>query len=65
MPVVAYIGIGSNLGDSRELIRKAVALLVEKVSAVRTSSLYRTEPVGYEQQEDFLSESSFWRRSRR
>lgn len=45
-PVIAYIGIGSNLGDSREIVKQAFARL-EKLSAapIQTSSLWRSSPV--------------------
>jgi 2-amino-4-hydroxy-6-hydroxymethyldihydropteridine diphosphokinase len=42
--VRAFLGMGSNLGDSRRLLRDAVKALGESVTAV--SPLYRTEPVG-------------------
>lgn len=55
MPVIAYIGLGSNMGDREENIRRAVALLAEAVRVVTRSSLYETGPVGYEEQADFLN----------
>lgn len=55
MSVIAYIGIGSNLGDRTANCRKAVDLLGRAVGVLRISSLYRTEPVGYEVQEDFVN----------
>lgn len=55
MSVTAYIGIGSNQGDRRENCRKAVELLGRSLSIVRVSSLYYTEPVGYDDQDDFLN----------
>lgn len=47
-PVVAYIGIGSNLGDRSAACREALRRL-EALSAtgrVRAAPLYETEPVG-------------------
>jgi 2-amino-4-hydroxy-6-hydroxymethyldihydropteridine diphosphokinase len=55
MPVIAYIGIGSNVGDREENCRKAIELLAEAGRVVSISSLYRTEPVGYQEQEDFIN----------
>jgi 2-amino-4-hydroxy-6-hydroxymethyldihydropteridine diphosphokinase len=55
MPVIAYIGIGSNVGDREVNCRKAIELLAESGKVVGVSSLYRTEPVGYHEQEDFLN----------
>jgi 2-amino-4-hydroxy-6-hydroxymethyldihydropteridine diphosphokinase len=55
MPVIAYIGIGSNVGDRVANCRKAIELLAEAGRVVIVSSLYRTEPVGYHEQEDFIN----------
>lgn len=40
----AYIGLGSNLGDRKSYINRAVEMLGSSV--LRMSSLYETEPVG-------------------
>ena len=53
--VKVYIGIGSNLGDKENNIKKAIALLKEKCKALKISSLYETEPVGYKAQDWFLN----------
>jgi 2-amino-4-hydroxy-6-hydroxymethyldihydropteridine diphosphokinase len=47
-PAVAYIALGSNLGDSRAAIESALAALsgLESTLALRSSSLYRTESIG-------------------
>ena len=55
MEVTAYIGLGSNVGDSRSHIRQAITLLAETVHVVKVSSLYHTEPVGFREQEDFIN----------
>jgi 2-amino-4-hydroxy-6-hydroxymethyldihydropteridine diphosphokinase len=55
MPVIAYIGIGSNVGGREENCQKAIELLAEAGRVVSISSLYRTEPVGYQEQEDFIN----------
>ncbi|NTW58685.1 MAG: 2-amino-4-hydroxy-6-hydroxymethyldihydropteridine diphosphokinase [Nitrospirae bacterium] len=55
MPVIAYIGIGSNVGDREANCRKAIELLAKAGRIVRISSLYRTEPVGYHEQDDFIN----------
>ncbi len=55
MSVTAYIGIGSNLGDRAANCRKAVDLLGRSLRLVRMSSLYVTEPVGYEDQGEFVN----------
>jgi len=53
----AYLGLGSNVGSRESYLRRAVRLLTEEqgIEAVRTSSLYRTAPWGYEDQDWFLN----------
>ena len=48
---LAYIGLGSNLGDREETIRRAVELL----GNARVSTLIETEPWGYADQPRFLN----------
>ncbi len=55
MPITVYIGIGSNIGDRRANCLRAIELLAEVGSVVRSSSLYYTEPIGYREQEDFIN----------
>jgi len=52
-----FIGLGSNQGDSRGLLREALTRLEPRVAGglAAVSSLYRTAPVGYTQQPDFLN----------
>lgn len=52
-----YLSIGSNMGDKKENIRKAVGALREdrRIRKVTESSLIQTEPYGYTEQEDFLN----------
>ena len=45
-PRRAYIGLGSNLGDRRALLRAAVEGLEAAGDVVGVSPLYETEPVG-------------------
>jgi len=54
-PVAAYLGIGSNLGNREGNLGQALALLAGKVSLESVSSIYETEPVGYEEQPLFLN----------
>ena len=42
----AFIGLGSNLGDRRALLRAAVAALAESGDVAAVSDVYETEPVG-------------------
>jgi 2-amino-4-hydroxy-6-hydroxymethyldihydropteridine diphosphokinase len=48
---LAYVGLGSNLGDRESLIRQAAEL----IGARRLSSLIETEPWGYTEQPKFLN----------
>ena len=48
---LAYIGLGSNLGDRESLIRRAAEL----IGATRLSEVRETEPWGYEKQPRFLN----------
>jgi 2-amino-4-hydroxy-6-hydroxymethyldihydropteridine diphosphokinase len=53
----SFVGLGSNLGDPQEQIRRALELLVaeEGVEVVAVSALRETDPVGYEEQPRFLN----------
>ncbi len=51
---VAYIGLGSNLGDREDNLRAALERLAE-FGRVRVSSLRETEPVGVTDQPRFLN----------
>lgn len=53
--IKVFIGIGSNLGNKEENIRKAIELTKEKCKILKISSLYETEPVGYKEQDWFLN----------
>ena len=53
----AYISFGSNLGDRFAHINQALQHLSEAdgILVTKVSSLYETEPVGYEEQDWFLN----------
>jgi 2-amino-4-hydroxy-6-hydroxymethyldihydropteridine diphosphokinase len=51
----AYLGLGSNLGDREGNLARALSLLSEKLELKQVSSVYETEPVGYEEQPLFLN----------
>ncbi|MCP4583023.1 MAG: 2-amino-4-hydroxy-6-hydroxymethyldihydropteridine diphosphokinase [candidate division Zixibacteria bacterium] len=54
---MVYLGLGANLGDRLENIKKALTLLNNKpgITLIRTSSLYLTEPIGVSRQPDFYN----------
>lgn len=53
--VTAYLGFGSNLGDRKQNLARALELLSRQVVVEKLSSIYETEPAGYEQQPLFLN----------
>jgi len=53
--VIVAIGLGSNLGDRRKLLRDAVHGLDAVGERLGVSSLYETEPVGFREQPWFLN----------
>ncbi len=50
-----YLGLGSNIGDSKSNIESALLSLDKKVNIINKSSYYQTEPVGYKDQAWFLN----------
>ena len=52
---ITYIGIGSNMGDKKGMCLRAFDLLEQAGRVVKHSSLYRTQPLGYTEQEDFIN----------
>ena len=54
---MAFIGLGANLGEPRSLVEQAFSELgaLEQTRLVRTSSLYRSEPVGHLTQPPFVN----------
>ncbi len=57
MPAVAFIGLGSNLGDSGAQINLALGQ-IDRLPGTRLlakSALYRSAPVGYLDQPDFFN----------
>ncbi len=49
----AWLGLGTNLGDRRALLREALNALGRLGRIEAVSSVYETEPVGFEEQPDF------------
>ena len=54
-PVMVYLGLGSNLGDREANLRHALELLSQDITPERVSSIYDTDPWGYEAQPRFLN----------
>lgn len=57
MPHLAFIGMGSNLGESRDELRRALADInaLPGTRLLLSSSHYRSAPVGYLDQPDFVN----------
>jgi 2-amino-4-hydroxy-6-hydroxymethyldihydropteridine diphosphokinase len=55
MPQVAYLSLGSNVGDREKHLRDAIARLAGTGTILSVSSLYETEPVEFANQAWFLN----------
>jgi 2-amino-4-hydroxy-6-hydroxymethyldihydropteridine diphosphokinase len=55
MPTLAYLSLGSNVGDREAQLREAQARLGAAGKIVAISSLYETEPVDFTEQPWFLN----------
>ena len=53
--IAVCIGLGSNMGDREKLLQKALELIEKLMTIQAASSVYETEPVGYEEQGWFLN----------
>jgi len=55
--VICFLGIGSNIGDAAANCTAAVKRIadVDGVGILRCSSLYKTQPVGFEEQDWFVN----------
>ncbi|NNG80957.1 2-amino-4-hydroxy-6-hydroxymethyldihydropteridine diphosphokinase [Acinetobacter sp. ANC 5378] len=54
MSTVTYIGLGSNLGNSRQILLEAVQKLAT-LGTVKTSKLYQSPPMGPQDQPNYLN----------
>jgi len=53
---IAYLGLGTNLGDREANISHAIALIAEQAGAVvRQSALFYSEPWGFESKNAFVN----------
>jgi len=55
MPIIAYIGLGSNMGDKLANCHQALKHLGRLGTIRKVSSFYSTAPVGFEVQDDFIN----------
>lgn len=54
MTITTYVGMGSNLGDSRQLLQQAVQQL-QTLGQVQVSKLYQSPPMGPQDQPHYLN----------
>jgi 2-amino-4-hydroxy-6-hydroxymethyldihydropteridine diphosphokinase len=54
-PVTAYLGLGSNLGERRDNLERALNFLSQRLRLEKVSSIYDSEPVGNIEQPRFLN----------
>ena len=54
MTTRTYIGLGSNLGDSQQILSEAVAKLAS-LGLVQVSRLYQSPPMGPQDQPNYLN----------
>ncbi|WP_391486171.1 2-amino-4-hydroxy-6-hydroxymethyldihydropteridine diphosphokinase [Acinetobacter pittii] len=54
MTTKTYIGLGSNLGDSRQILSEAIAKL-KTLGEVKVSKLYQSPPMGPQDQPNYLN----------
>ncbi len=54
---IAYIGIGSNLGDKLDYCERAISeiLKTDRQTLLAKSSFYKTQPIGYRSQDWFVN----------
>ncbi|MBS4026740.1 MAG: 2-amino-4-hydroxy-6-hydroxymethyldihydropteridine diphosphokinase [Clostridia bacterium] len=55
--VKAFLSLGSNKGDKKEYLTKAINLIAQhrQIKLIKTASFYQTNPVGYLEQDLFLN----------
>jgi 2-amino-4-hydroxy-6-hydroxymethyldihydropteridine diphosphokinase len=54
---MVFIGLGSNMGDKKQNLRRALDEIEERglAEVIKRSSLYLTEPVGFKEQDEFIN----------
>lgn len=53
--VIAYLGLGSNLGERRDNLERALTFLSQRLRLEKVSSIYDSEPAGNINQPRFLN----------
>lgn len=57
MAEIVFIGIGTNIGDKKENIQRALNFMrtITSLTMIRVAPIYRSQPVGYMDQDWFLN----------
>ncbi len=50
-----FLALGANVGDKKEHIAKAIELLAENISNIKSAPLYESKAVGYTNQDNFVN----------
>jgi 2-amino-4-hydroxy-6-hydroxymethyldihydropteridine diphosphokinase len=53
--IEVFLSLGSNVGDRKQNLERALALLAHDLRIDKVSSIYETEPVGVKPQRNFLN----------
>ena len=53
--VIVYLALGSNIGNRKNNLEKAILLLKQKLFVQRISSIYETKPIGFADQRNFYN----------
>ena len=56
MPHKVFISLGSNIGDRENFLIRALDTLPNEIHITKRSSIYETDPWGFEDQGDFLNQ---------
>ena len=54
-PAIAYLGLGSNMGNRQDNLDRALEFLSQRLRVEQVSSIYDTEPIGNLNQPRFLN----------
>ncbi|WP_457641478.1 2-amino-4-hydroxy-6-hydroxymethyldihydropteridine diphosphokinase [Persephonella sp.] len=52
---IVFLGLGSNVGDRKKNILKAIFFLEDKIHVMKIGKIYISKAVGYENQPDFFN----------
>ena len=53
-----FLGLGANLGDRARNLAESIQRLEQQSEVINTSSIYETDPWGFEDQPKFLNQAA-------